>query len=92
MNILKAGSNTCAIYSLPTHGCLNLKLLEVFHIWVNVLQATGDQRARDVLEGGYAKLQECATKIKDEGLRRSFLENVPYNREMVKLWEEQRGN
>jgi hypothetical protein len=57
-----------------------------------VLDAAGDPRAREVLEKGYAELQERAEKITDEALRRSFLENVPWNRELVKLWEEQQGN
>jgi hypothetical protein len=57
-----------------------------------VLDAAGDSRAREVLEKGYAELQERANKITDEALRRSFLENVPWNRNLVKLWEEQGGN
>ncbi len=56
-----------------------------------VLGAAGDPRAREVLEKGYAELQERAEKITDEALWHSFLENVPYNRELVKLWEEQEG-
>ena len=54
-----------------------------------MLGVAGDPRTREVLEKGYAELQERAEKITDEALRRSFLENVPYNRELVKLWGEQ---
>jgi hypothetical protein len=61
-------------------------------ICIQVLQAAGDPRAREVLEKGHAELQERAEKITDEALLRSFMENVPFNRELVKLWEEQRSN
>jgi tetratricopeptide (TPR) repeat protein len=67
-------------------------LREGYLICVQVLQAAEDPRAREVLEIAYVQLQEIANKIKDEALRRSFLENVPYNRDLVKLWEEQQGN
>jgi hypothetical protein len=56
-----------------------------------VLGAAGDPRAREVLEIAYLQLQERAAKIEEEALRRSFLENVPWNREIVKLWEKQQG-
>jgi len=58
-------------------------------VCVQVLSAAGDLRVREVLEKGYAELQERAVKITDEELRRSFLENVPWRRELVKLWKEQ---
>ena len=58
-------------------------------ICIQVLRATGDPRASEVLERGYIQLQEWAAKIKDPEVRISFLENVPYNRELVNLWEEQ---
>jgi tetratricopeptide (TPR) repeat protein len=47
-------------------------------------------KAREVLETTYNELQEQAAKIKDEELQRSFLENVPWNRDLVRLWEEKR--
>jgi predicted ATPase len=56
-----------------------------------VLGAAGDPRAREVLEIAYIQLQERADKIEDEALRHSFLENVPWNREIVRLWGEQQG-
>jgi hypothetical protein len=56
-----------------------------------VLQAADDPRARDVLEAAYAEMHEIANKIKNDDLRRSFLENVPYNRELVKLWQAQQA-
>jgi predicted ATPase/class 3 adenylate cyclase len=52
-----------------------------------VLHAVDDPRAEEVLEAAYRLLQERAGTIKDEGLRRSYLENVPYHREIVALWK-----
>jgi hypothetical protein len=51
-----------------------------------VLQAAGDPRATKVLETAHATLQQRAAKIPDEAMRRSFLENVPYHREIVAAW------
>jgi len=51
-----------------------------------VLRATDDARAEDILEEGYHYLQERAAKISDEEERRSFLENVAANREIVEAW------
>jgi class 3 adenylate cyclase/tetratricopeptide (TPR) repeat protein len=52
-----------------------------------VLRANGDPRAHDILERGYRFLQERAAKISDEGERRSYLENVAANREIVSEYE-----
>jgi tetratricopeptide (TPR) repeat protein len=52
-----------------------------------VLQANNDPRAKDFLKAGYDLIQERAARIDEESLRRSYLENVPYNREIVRLWE-----
>lgn len=41
-----------------------------------------------VLQDGYRLLQERATKIQDATLRRQFLENVWFNRELLNCWEE----
>jgi len=55
----------------------------------HVLRAADDTRAEEVLETGYRRLLERARTLKDEGLRRSYLENVPYHREIIALWKEQ---
>jgi len=60
--------------------------LRVYLTCYQVLQANGDPRADDILEEGYRFLQERAAKISDEGERRSFLENVAANREIVGAW------
>jgi len=49
-----------------------------------------EQRARDVLEAGYALLQQRAGQIQDEAIRRQFLENVPFNRALLEAWQTQR--
>ncbi|MBN1890564.1 MAG: AAA family ATPase [Thermoflexales bacterium] len=71
-----------------------------FPVWVyltchRVLRAAaGDdpsalERAHKALDAGYKLLQERAGRIQDEALRRQFLENVPWNRELVAEWEEE---
>jgi DNA-binding SARP family transcriptional activator len=52
-----------------------------------VLQANEDPRAQAILTTSYNLLQERAAKISDEALRQSFLENVPWHKEIVCLWE-----
>jgi tetratricopeptide (TPR) repeat protein len=54
---------------------------------VQVLEANGDTRAQEVLEQAYNLIQERAATIEDEDLHRSYLENVPENREIVAMWE-----
>jgi predicted ATPase/class 3 adenylate cyclase len=52
-----------------------------------VLQAAGDPRAAGVLQVGYEALQKQAARIPDEPTRRSFLENVPWHREILEKME-----
>jgi tetratricopeptide (TPR) repeat protein len=52
-----------------------------------VLHTNGDPRAQEVLTAAHDLLQERAAKIEDEELRRSFLENVAANREIVRAWQ-----
>lgn len=49
-----------------------------------VLKASGDPRARDALAAAYDSLQEQAARITDPALRRSFLENVPHHRDILR--------
>ncbi len=65
-------------------------IVRIFLTCYQVLQETDDPRAARILESGHALLQERAAKIPEENLRRSFLENVPWHREIVRLWEAQR--
>ena len=65
---------------------------EPFRIYLTcyqVLQAVDDPRAEEILETAYEMLQERAAKIEDESLQRSFLENVPINREIIAEYESQ---
>jgi len=48
-----------------------------------VLKVNEDTRAGEVLRTAYNLLQERAARIEDERLRRSFLEAVPWHRELV---------
>jgi adenylate cyclase len=63
----------------------------VYRSCCRVLQAVGDPRAMGVLEEGYQFLQEVAGKMTDDDLRRSFLENVAWHRELVEEYERVRG-
>jgi len=53
-----------------------------------VLRASQDPRAQEILMTAFNLLQELASKIEDEGLRRSFLENVAAHRDLLAAWEE----
>jgi predicted ATPase len=74
-----------------THLRAGLKLtLGVDPFWVRltcyqVLAASGDPRAAGFLREAYDLLMEFADRIGDEEMRRSFLENVPWHREIVEL-------
>ena len=48
-----------------------------------VLDASGDSRAREFLANAYYVLQTQASAIEDETIRDSFLTNVPSNRSLV---------
>lgn len=51
-----------------------------------VLRANGDPRAGEVLAVAHSLLQEWSDQIEEGELRRSFLENVPANREIAALF------
>jgi predicted ATPase/class 3 adenylate cyclase len=61
--------------------------LRVYLTCFRVLQAAGDGRAREILDTAHRQLQERAEKISDLDVRRNFLENVPYHREILNAWE-----
>jgi adenylate cyclase len=59
---------------------------EPFRIYLTcyrVLHANDDPRAEEILAEAHALLQEQATQISDEAMRRTFLENVPAHRAIV---------
>jgi predicted ATPase/class 3 adenylate cyclase len=57
--------------------------LRIYLTCYQVLQALQDSRASAILETANQQLQEQASKIPDLDARRLFLENVPWNREIV---------
>lgn len=64
---------------------------EPMHIYLTcyrALHAAHDPRAAEILETAHALLQERAAGIDDEGMRRSFLENVAAHREIVAAYRE----
>ncbi len=52
-----------------------------------VLLACDDPRAGQVIETAYSLVQEYAAKIQNVEFRESFLNNVPWNRGIIELWE-----
>jgi tetratricopeptide (TPR) repeat protein len=68
------------------------ELFQVYLTCYHVLHANEDPRAREVLADAHRQLQELAARIPDAETRRSFLENVPVNREIVGLWRSQQGD
>lgn len=56
-----------------------------------VLRAVEGPRAGEVLSRAYGVLREWADRIEDPDLRRSFLENVAVNREIVRAYTEREG-
>jgi predicted ATPase/DNA-binding SARP family transcriptional activator/class 3 adenylate cyclase len=58
----------------------------VYLICYQVLAAVEDPRAREVLAAGYALLTRRAAVIEDDASRRSFLADVPVNRETIAAW------
>jgi tetratricopeptide (TPR) repeat protein len=65
--------------------------LQIYLTCYRVLQATQDDRARDILNLAYALLQEQAAKVSDEAVRRSFLENVTEHRQIAVEWQQLHG-
>ena len=57
--------------------------LKIFLTCYQVLEANQDPRAEAILRSAYDLLDDRAAKISDEGLRRSFLENVVTHREII---------
>jgi tetratricopeptide (TPR) repeat protein len=58
--------------------------LEIYLTCYRVLQTLGDPRADQVLTEAHQMLQEQAARISDPSLRRSYLENVPPHREILR--------
>lgn len=77
-----------AILNHLDHGTLD-GANEPFAVYLTcyrVLQAAGDPRADEILHTAYTLLQTRAANITDTAMRRSYLENVPAHRAIVRAW------
>ena len=63
-------------------------LEQVYYTHASVLRSCGDQtQAAEYLRRAYERVMQVAMRLTDENLRRSWLENVRYNREIIANWE-----
>ncbi|MBN1875717.1 MAG: tetratricopeptide repeat protein [Anaerolineae bacterium] len=65
---------------------------QVYLTCIEVLRTHTDARANDLLEIAYHRLLARADKIRDQDLRRSFLNNVNMHRELICLHEDSTDN
>jgi class 3 adenylate cyclase/tetratricopeptide (TPR) repeat protein len=65
--------------------------LRIYLTCIQVLEQVGDYRAEKLLEEAYQFLLQRAALISAEDDRRSYLENVPWNRKINQLWAAQKG-
>jgi tetratricopeptide (TPR) repeat protein len=52
-----------------------------------VLLTCGDARSNQIIEYAYMQVQEYASKIQNMEYRKSFLNNIPWNKGIIALWE-----
>jgi hypothetical protein len=57
--------------------------LRLFLTCYQVLHAVGDERAEGILHNAYEKMQNWASLIPDGEMRRIYLEEVPWHREIA---------
>ncbi len=62
--------------------------LRIYMTCAQVLQAAQDPRASEILEIAYEQLQQQAGKISDRDIRRMFLENVPWHRDIIAAYRQ----
>ncbi len=74
---------------LDDGGCLiaDCKPFWTYLTCYQVLVAAGNPRANEILSWAHTQLQEWAARCPDEETRRSFLENVPWHREILREWQ-----
>ena len=65
--------------------------LKIYLNCVKVLKAVEDPRADEVLKAGYQFLMDTAANITNEADRLSYLENVPWHREILEIWAAKEG-
>jgi hypothetical protein len=62
--------------------------LRIFLTCYQILLASDDDRAGDILETSYQELQKRARKIPDSEARLMFLENVPWHQEVIAIYQD----
>ena len=74
---------------IPVDSIINLTFewARIYMTCYRVLQANQNPRAGEILRRAYAEVQIRANKISDEAIRRSFLLNNPWHREIVETYE-----
>jgi hypothetical protein len=79
---------------LKEHGRTGMECpCHVYQSCADVLDALADKEtARAVVEAGYRELTAQADKIGDPAWRESFLENGPFNRALVEMYERVMGS
>jgi len=60
-----------------------LEPMRIYLTCYQVLRAAKDRRAEEILKAAVRVLEERAARLVDEDLRRSYLENVAANREIL---------
>lgn len=87
----EAGRRAHEIWQLARQEPIRASDDEPFAIYLScyqVLRAVGDPEAGEVLHEAYRQLMYQAARISDPDKRQSFLENVPFNREIVQAFTE----
>ena len=56
-----------------------------------ILSKMGDGRANAILNTAHDMLKTRSNGIADPSARQAFLENIPYNRAIVSLWNQRHG-
>ena len=85
-DLAQAQAHVESILSYLAHNTLKGEdLFRVYLTCYQVLEATQDERALQILTTAHTHLQRQATKIDDKTLRQSFLENVSLHRQLGQL-------
>jgi tetratricopeptide (TPR) repeat protein len=74
---------------IPINSLININFewILIYQTCYRVLQANQDPRAGEILRRAYDQVQIRANKISDEAIRRSFMENNLWHRDVVETYE-----
>jgi len=70
---------------------IDVEPLRLYLTCYRVLSACADPRAAAVLQTAQELLHTQAAAIQESSIRKTFLENVPWHREIVEAWQAARG-